>query len=249
MASTVFNKLSRNGLSGEKSINTSIYRMINRYKHYDSIKPSIIPSIKWNGDLLPNALDLESFGISDNEFKSQCHWVIPNKFMMGQTPNINDQSFMFYLVNDIEINKFITLTEDSIRNNLKNLVNHLDIEYIHFPIIDFTVADDESTYNLMELLINKLCIDDINKLYCHCYSGHGRAGTISSLLLQCIYGMDAEISLKYLKIIHNIRCNNNYSCHVPEKEIQIQQIKRLNPAMMKLYDTYKDPTIYGQVIQ
>eukprot|EP01084_Bolivina_argentea_P273436 465775_1 len=195
---------------------------------FKSVNTNIIPSISWNGELNANTLDLEKYRAPEN-IKYKCHWVIPNKFMMGKTPN-NDNELMDVLINDVGINTFLTLTDGPINDKL----NH--IEYIHFPMKNFNVAADENTINLMSDIMNRICEND-SKLYAHCNSGHGRAGVISGLVLQCIYGMDDEITRKYLNLIHTTRCDNNVPCKVPEKELQVQQLIRLNDEMINLYKT------------
>merc|ERR1712228_468550 len=151
---------------------------------------------------------------------------------MGKSPN-NDNELVNTLVNDIGINAFLTLTDGSIINQIAN------IEYIHFPMKNFTVASDEKTIDLMYDIMDKLNKNKGFKLYTHCNSGHGRAGVMSSLLLQCIFGIDADVSREYLKLIHTTRCNNNIQCNIPEKQSQVDQLTRLRPDMLALYIKYR----------
>ena len=194
------------------------------FKPFDS---AFIPSITWKGELNSNSLSLDSYRAPEN-VKYKCHWVIPNKCMMGKSPN-NDDELMDTLVNQLGITKFVTLTDKGINDQREK------IEYIHFPMKNFNVAADEETCDLMSDLMDKLNEDNA-KLYIHCNSGHGRAGVVSALLLQCVYGMDDEITRKYLKLIHTTRCDNNIQCNIPEKEAQVNQLKRLNESMLALYN-------------
>jgi len=76
-------------------------------------------------------------------------------------------------------------------------------------------------------------------IYMHCLGGHGRSGLLTSLLLQAIYGMDAEISLKFLNEIHQMRHPWCSADRMPESKEQRDQIERLHPAMIKLHNKLK----------
>jgi hypothetical protein len=58
------------------------------------------------------------------------------------------------------------------------------------PIVDCGVVED----TLMEALIETLLKDigDGRVLYVHCWGGHGRAGTVVSLLLGRLYHLSAD---------------------------------------------------------
>ena len=215
---------------GAKSVR---YRLINLNRRTATFQPfnmNVLSSITWQGELNSTSLNLNPYRAPEN-IKYKCHWVIPNKLMMGKSPN-NDQELMDALINRVGINMFLTLTDGPIDNQLEN------IKYIHFPMKNFSVAADEKTIELMENLMDEISDDDNVRIYTHCNSGHGRAGVISALSLQCIYGMDDEITRKYLKLIHTTRCDNNIQCNVPEKEAQVNQLKRLNDDMLALYNKY-----------
>ena len=209
----------------QRSVPKTFIMHMKRCASFKSFNETAVPSITWNDDM-----NLDPYRAPEN-IKYKCHWVIPNKLMMGKSPN-NDKELMDALVNVIGIKVFLTLTDGPINNQLSN------IEYIHFPMKNFTVASDESTIDLMWDIMDKINKDKELKLYTHCNSGHGRAGVMSALLLQCIYGIEANLSMQYLKLVHTTRCDNNISCNIPEKQPQVDQVKRLHPDMLALYIKY-----------
>jgi len=64
------------------------------------------------------------------------------------------------------------------------------IKWVQMPIVDCGVVED----TLMEALIETLLKDigDGRVLYVHCWGGHGRAGTVVSLLLGRLYHLSAD---------------------------------------------------------
>jgi len=77
------------------------------------------------------------------------------------------------------------------------------LRFIHFPIVDCSISDD--TYIL------KLCIDLVRRisqgeiLYIHCWGGHGRTGTVVSIMLHLMYGLSALDCMSHCQTTHDLR--------------------------------------------
>eukprot|EP01138_Halocafeteria_seosinensis_P008085 gb/GECG01008261.1/.p1 GENE.gb/GECG01008261.1/~~gb/GECG01008261.1/.p1 ORF type:complete len:600 (+),score=78.17 gb/GECG01008261.1/:1-1800(+) len=70
--------------------------------------------------------------------------------------------------------------------------------------------------------------------YVHCYGGHGRTGTIVSLLLVALFGIDGETAMQFVNHAHSFRVR--YSEYPsPESYEQVQQVLRLTPRLQHLH--------------
>eukprot|EP01084_Bolivina_argentea_P230540 388926_1 len=203
-------------------------------KDYQSIDSNIIPSLSLK-ELNNNSFRKQY----EYENRSQStHWLIPNIILVGEYPN----RFVQLLIKD-NFTTFVSLDEwkhDDYIDEMKKCCKNMDsIELIAFTIQDFRIVDDKTTAKFVAMLTQKILnIKSGNKIYLHCYGGHGRTGLISSLLLQAIYGMNSEISLKFIYEIHKVRHPYCGDDRMPESWNQREQIKRLHYTMMKIYKHY-----------
>ncbi|KAH3760206.1 phosphatases II [Pelomyxa schiedti] len=78
-----------------------------------------------------------------------------------------------------------------------------DLELIHFPMYDKQTRSDPETADLIRILLEKLEQGKI--LYLHCMGGHGRTGTILSLLLGRMNGISAAEALALCEERHETR--------------------------------------------
>jgi hypothetical protein len=61
------------------------------------------------------------------------------------------------------------------------------VSFIHFPIKDCGITDDDRVIDLSRSLVKALAYGDI--MYLHCWGGHGRTGTIVSIMLHLMYNV------------------------------------------------------------
>jgi len=144
------------------------------------------------------------------------HWVITGRLAAGQSPGYPSSS-LIDLVN-AGVDTFVSLQKSyyeygctDYRQTLRNLAKKPDfpphpINFIHFPVPDLGVVEDQDmlalTYQLADLLRNG------RSLYVHCYGGHGRTGTVLVHLLSAILGKDMQASMEVLRTAHKARgCN------------------------------------------
>ncbi len=69
----------------------------------------------------------------------------------------------------------------------KNVVSEDRLKFVHFPIKDCDVTDDISVIKLALELVRS--ITEGNIIYMHCWGGHGRTGTLVSIMLHIMYGV------------------------------------------------------------
>jgi len=63
-------------------------------------------------------------------------------------------------------------------------------------------------------------------MYLHCWGGHGRTGTLVSIMLHLMYGLEPEMAMKRCQFVHDIR-----KCPVvvgsPQTQTQRDQVVRV----------------------
>lgn len=77
---------------------------------------------------------------------------------------------------------------------------------------------------MCELIIAKL--DDNDKVYLHCWGGHGRTGLVASIVLGMVYGISSSIAMQYVQLEHDSRF---FSLNIksPQTDSQRNQVKRI----------------------
>ncbi|KAA0173577.1 hypothetical protein FNF27_04913 [Cafeteria roenbergensis] len=77
------------------------------------------------------------------------------------------------------------------------------LHFLHFPIVDCSTANDTGVLELAHDLVNRLASGE--NLYVHCWGGHGRTGTVVSIMLGLMYGLPARNCMAYLQHVHDLR--------------------------------------------
>jgi len=101
-----------------------------------------------------------------------------------------------------------------------------NMKRIHFEIVDRGVEDDEKVKKLIDSLISTQSFP----IYIHCKRGHGRSGTIASILYGKMNGKTADESIDYIKKCHEKRTvvsKRVRMLNTPMNDIQKEQIYRL----------------------
>ena len=63
----------------------------------------------------------------------------------------------------------------------EQIVSGKDVDFVHVPIVDCSVTDDETILELARELVGRVEREEC--LYVHCWGGHGRTGTVVCLML------------------------------------------------------------------
>eukprot|EP01080_Neovahlkampfia_damariscottae_P006210 gene6210-10216_t len=194
-------------------------------KKKDDLKSTII-----NNFTLPPLPSIDN--IDPNIYKGPneyCNWVIPNALLVGAYPRRKNLETILPL----EITKFICLMEEhEIKrygdyfnfNVLKTAKNPKLYSFEHVPIKDHSVLVDEEAMELVTKIINWL--NNGEKIYLHCLGGHGRTGTIVSLLLFRLYKLDAYNAMEFCQKFHDSR-GKTKNLKSPESSEQRNQLYRI----------------------
>jgi protein tyrosine phosphatase len=74
-----------------------------------------------------------------------------------------------------------------LRPHLSAVVDKRELSFVHCPIVDCDVTDDATVLKLCRRLVDDVSKGDV--IYLHCWGGHGRTGTVVSIMLHMMYGV------------------------------------------------------------
>ena len=99
-----------------------------------------------------------------------------------------------------------------------------EVKFLHCPIVDCDTTADEIIVELATNLLRRLDVGEM--IYLHCWGGHGRAGTVASLLVGLLYGMNGAESMEYIQALHDTR---RFPLDTPSPQTQKQrdQVSRI----------------------
>jgi protein-tyrosine phosphatase len=100
--------------------------------------------------------------------------------------------------------------------------NRLDL--LHLPIIDGGVTSDLALSKLADDCCRRILNGE--RMYVHCWGGHGRTGTLIAVMLSRLYGITTEEALLYTQVLHDVR---KYPQNVrsPQTQVQVEQVRRI----------------------
>lgn len=157
------------------------------------------------------------------------NWITENLIVGGLLRNKND----FDMIKNNGITIFVNLmcSKEAQRGKKKPLFdyrdskNHKGIEYLHYPTKDLYILPDKEIIKIANKIVTK--INQGNKVYIHCYGGHGRTGTLTGIVLHFLYPkLTYTDILKQLQTSHRKRkYKPNQS--TPQTAIQFNQLHRI----------------------
>ncbi|KAJ9527478.1 hypothetical protein QJQ45_025800 [Haematococcus lacustris] len=98
------------------------------------------------------------------------------------------------------------------------------IDFLHLPIIDGNVTTDSAMNRLAEDCIERVLRGE--KLYIHCWGGHGRTGTLVAIMLGRLYNLPYTTALRYCQAFHDSRIYPQ-GVRSPQTPVQRAQVRRL----------------------
>lgn len=110
------------------------------------------------------------------------------------------------------------------RHTCSPRITQQKIDFLHLPIIDGNVTTDSA--------LNKLAIDCCDrvlrgeKLYIHCWGGHGRTGTLVSIMLGRLYDFPYTTAMRYTQAYHDSRVYPQ-GVRSPQTPVQRAQVRAL----------------------
>eukprot|EP00164_Ancoracysta_twista_P003603 GFYU01004825.1.p1 GENE.GFYU01004825.1~~GFYU01004825.1.p1 ORF type:complete len:196 (-),score=21.68 GFYU01004825.1:393-980(-) len=166
------------------------------------------------------------------------NWVIRDHLMQGAYPgSVKFKKHIETLDKIVKsgIDTFVCLVEDhelARLNSYPFVVRHLleeandsrQMEFLRYPIVDMNVTTDENVVQIVNSVIAKL--EAGKKVYVHCWGGHGRAGTVISIVLGKLYGIDGDKAMEICGKFHQTREVTNGFVS-PQADSQFEQVRRV----------------------
>jgi hypothetical protein len=110
-----------------------------------------------------------------------------------------------------------------------DIVDREALSFVHFPIRDCGVTDDERVLELARNLVKAISEGEV--IYLHCWGGHGRTGTLVCIMLHLMYSLDSVEAMSRCQVVHDLR-----KCPVvvgsPQTQIQRDQVTRVIRRLM-----------------
>lgn len=167
------------------------------------------------------------------------NYMIPGQVVLGSSPGYNSwrgnefTKEINQLLDKGKIDTFVCLrgewSLEEYKTKYPELVDKTakKVTFIHFPIDDFSTAEEQSTIQFVNELANR--VRQGRKMYIHCQGGHGRTGLIAISLFIALYGVGHEEAHKLINQYHDCRqrCWDIGGNNMPEAEEQLYQIKEM----------------------
>ena len=109
-------------------------------------------------------------------------------------------------------------------NSKESNIQQTRLDLLHLPIVDGSITSDIALSRLADDCCQR--IRKGQKLYVHCWGGHGRTGTLVAVVLSRLYGLTAPEALLYTQATHDTRkCPQGVRS--PQTQVQIDQVRRI----------------------
>jgi protein-tyrosine phosphatase len=195
---------------------------------------------------------------------SIAHWGINGQLIIGACPvpqkitqypssnknAVKDQTrtVLTSLIKEHKITKFISLMAECLETNDENTqfrsYSKLDLPSIDpsvtfdkLEIVDCNITDDIKILKFAIKIVKLLEAGE--KIYLHCWGGHGRAGTVFCIVLHLIYGMCPEDTLNFCQRVHDVR-QSWVKVGSPQTAKQGDQVKNIIRDIIESHPRFTD---------
>lgn len=96
------------------------------------------------------------------------------------------------------------------------------IDFLHLPIIDGSVTTDSAMSRLADDCCDRVLKGE--RLYIHCWGGHGRTGTLVAVMLGRLYSIPYTLALRYTQAFHDSRIYPQ-GVRSPQTPVQRAQVR------------------------
>lgn len=98
------------------------------------------------------------------------------------------------------------------------------LDLLHLPIVDGSISSDQAMSDLADDCCQRVLSGQ--RLYIHCWGGHGRTGTLVAIMLSRLYGLTGLDALHYTQKMHDVRISSQNTAS-PQTRSQVLQVLRL----------------------
>ncbi|GAX75529.1 hypothetical protein CEUSTIGMA_g2972.t1 [Chlamydomonas eustigma] len=184
-----------------------------------------------------------------------CNWAIPGRVMAGAYPASLDDAETERILTcllELGMNTFVCLqaevnintpehawrAQHGLRPYIKDAqkilskahetgnprITQQKIDFLHLPIIDGNVTTDSAMSRLADDCCERVLKGE--RLYVHCWGGHGRTGTLISTMLGRLYNLPYTTAMRYCQAFHDSRVYPQ-GVRSPQTPVQRAQVRRL----------------------
>jgi hypothetical protein len=146
---------------------------------------------------------------------TQSNVLIPGILIVGAYP---DKPEVIQDIKKSGINTFVCLNSEYGRITKQRVFNSYaqgltsDYKFVHAKIKDMGIGKDKVILNLCKQITEMILNGD--KIYLHCSGGHGRTGTVASIVLYMLYGLPLNQIFDYVQFAHDQRIGKWFgSCY------------------------------------
>ena len=123
-----------------------------------------------------------------------------------------------------DAHKMLKQASSDTTRNYGNMPSPKQLDFIHVPIVDCSTTNDDTIFNLALEIVRRLRSGE--NIYCHCWGGHGRAGTVISVVLGLLYNLSPTAAMKRCQHFHDQR-RARLDVPSPQTESQRSQVARI----------------------
>ena len=98
------------------------------------------------------------------------------------------------------------------------------VDFLHLPVVDGSVTTDSAMHRLAEDCCERVLRGE--RMYIHCWGGHGRTGTLVATMLGRLYGLPYTGALRLTQAYHDARVYPQ-GVRSPQTPVQRAQVRRL----------------------
>ncbi|KAJ3113863.1 hypothetical protein HK098_007534 [Nowakowskiella sp. JEL0407] len=180
--------------------------------------------------MFPTIPDITTF---PNGPTTHSNWVIPQRLIAGAYPGHKDDNPHKELIDSVLAAGVSTFVCVQTANELRHFNPYQpyakskkpNLEFILLPVVDHHVTADELLVNLAKDIIRRVNETD-EVIYVHCWGGHGRTGSVISVVLGLYYGMSGEDAMDLCQKYHDLRDNPRGQTS-PQSTLQKEQVIRI----------------------
>ncbi|KFM23858.1 hypothetical protein F751_6826 [Auxenochlorella protothecoides] len=153
------------------------------------------------------------------------NWVIRPRLIAGAYPAGQDDGETDRILTtllELGVTTFVCLQAEFSLHTSENLwrTGQEKLDFLHLPILDGNVTTDTA----MSRLVDDCCLRLLRgeRLYVHCWGGHGRTGTVIATMLGRLYHLPVATALRYTQAFHDTR-RYPQGVRSPQTPVQIAQ--------------------------
>jgi len=149
---------------------------------------------------------------------ARCNWVVPGRIMCGDCGALVTHARELCAAGVTTIVNLQTKGErDAVPYHHGVLKLNSAAKFVELPIKDQQTTDDARVSALVLSILSR--VGDGEVFYIHCRGGHGRTGTVCSILLGAIHSLAGQVALCTFQCLHDLRAQPCFHGHGEPRDL------------------------------